>query len=150
MDKRYRIEAGDAGSEAFRDEYVWGLRAEIKRLKRDPGCKCNCHDQPASKEAMGLEEHACCYECAVGLFVESERSREAECEALEAAIARLTALIERHQTEHWNMGACRCWFCAAAIRFEARGTPLIRQHYRWYTRGHFPRRTPRAAPVPPS
>lgn len=52
-------------------------RGELLR-KTKAACKCNCHVQPSSKEAMGLEEHEHCGLCQQELLKEKEELADEE------------------------------------------------------------------------
>ena len=106
---------------------IEGLEAEISQLRqivgmrRDPKCNCNCHNQPSSMDAMGLAEHETCYECATGLFEESEQMREDECNLLGIEIELIKNQITQRDSRH-NTLLRKC------IDFEAENKRLDKEN----------------------
>lgn len=62
-------------------------------------CPCNCHNQPSSKEAMGLDEHSNCGECIKGLLQEADVMQDSLCEKYESELREARAEIERINRE---------------------------------------------------
>jgi ribosomal protein L37AE/L43A len=79
------------------------LREEVARLKYElaeqrAACPCNCHNQPSSKEAMGLEEHTNCGECIRVLLKEAEEMADAQMD-----IGMMEAVAAERE---WAAGVC--------------------------------------------
>lgn len=66
----------------FRENML--LRSQLGKIRKS--CQCNCHDQPSSRESMGLEEHEHCGICQQEMLKESEElSEQIEIEVCERA-----------------------------------------------------------------
>lgn len=67
-------------------------------------CPCNCHNQPSSKEAMGLDEHSNCGECIKGLLQEADAMQDSLCEKYESELREAREEIERARAN--ELAAC--------------------------------------------